>query len=153
MKRNISYIIIIYFLLVLAACSESKTPSDVIDDKKYITELIGNIERGDTIAYNEGFSGLRYTWPTHAFLIYSLKMANKYDYPKAYYDVYFLLSQSNTGEYLTDMDNKTRDLALYYLLKSYEKGYSYAEKELIKVFNQDSIPLASGYFLERFVKE
>lgn len=60
------------------------------------------------------------------FLLYALIMANKYDYPQAYYDVFTCL----TDVYLSDLsllDENTASLAIDYLIKAYEKKHHQAK--------------------------
>ena len=71
-------------------------------------------EKGDIDAYDElSLAEL----PEGELLIYSLYMANKYNYPLAYYNVYYSLIRFCSEK---DIDNNTLNLALYYLKKGAE---------------------------------
>ena len=71
-------------------------------------------EKGDIDAYDElSLAEL----PEGEFFLYALYMANKYNYPLAYYDVYYSLVEF-CGE--KNVDENTLNLALYYLKKGAE---------------------------------
>ncbi|WP_304200111.1 hypothetical protein [Flavobacterium alvei] len=80
------------------------------------------IEKGDTIAYKE--LELE-NYESDSFLYVSLIMANKYNYPSAYYNVFHsLVKQSNKKELeaLDDLDEITKKMAIDYLMMGAEKG-------------------------------
>lgn len=89
------------------------------------------IEKGDTTAYYE--LSINYLdYPSERFLPYALIMANKYNYPQAYFDVYDRLW------YLYDspdsLDNTSKEMALEYLRKAASKGHIQA-REILKDSN------------------
>lgn len=69
---------------------------------------------GDTMAYNE-LKGIFYIGEQKVtgLLYYSLIMSNKYNYKRASYDVYDILTYDNKV-----LDDKTKKMAIYYLQKS-----------------------------------
>lgn len=76
-------------------------------------------------------------------------MAHKYNIPKAYYDIYWTLATPPSGESINDLDPETRYLALYYLLKSYEQGYTDAKYNIQEIFGKDSsIPKSSSFLIK-----
>lgn len=81
----------------------------------------------------------------------AIQMANRNDCAIAYYNVFDILSRSILDEKrcLNQLDTKTRCLAIYYLLKAYEKGDSIStKKEVQKIFKDKAIPKASYYLYE-----
>ncbi|MDH5718860.1 MAG: hypothetical protein OEZ22_14635 [Spirochaetia bacterium] len=102
-----------------------------INQNYYVTakhkDLI--IEKGDIDAYKkldiayleEPFQG--------EFLYYAMIMANKYDHPQAYYDVYLLLVDIYRKN-INDIDENTANLAIEYLLKAYNKNHHQARGEV-----------------------
>ncbi len=89
------------------------------------------LSKGDTNAYLE----LRTAYLDYSpeeFLFWALIMANKYEYPPAYLDVYYTLLDAyccdvSTGN-LDKMDRKTREIALNYLKAAAEKGNEQAKQ-------------------------
>jgi hypothetical protein len=85
---------------------------------------------------------------TEKFFYTSLIMANKYHFVEAYYDMYSTLAHPYTGEELEDLDIDTKCLALYYLLKAYEKSDKQAIQTVEIIFKDKKIPSSSFYLLE-----
>ncbi len=89
------------------------------------------LSKGDTNAYLE----LRTAYLDYSpeeFLFWALIMANKYDYPPAYLDVYYTLLDAyccdvSTGN-LDKMDRKTRAMALNYLKAAADKNHKQAKQ-------------------------
>lgn len=88
---------------------------------------------GNISAYNE----LSVSYLDHCFqeefLFYAMIMANKYDYPQAYYDVFdcFLLFYLSD---ITKIDEQSAKLAIEYLIKANERGHHQA-KEIVEKFS------------------
>ncbi|NLK56548.1 MAG: hypothetical protein GX292_03235 [Bacteroidales bacterium] len=87
------------------------------------------INKGDTLAY--GALYIRYSCYKYSckdFLPYALIMANKYNYPPAYFHVFICLWQLYSGWdeegniSLDKLDKTTRNMAIEYLKKGVEKG-------------------------------
>jgi len=80
------------------------------------------LSKGDTIAYKElsiAYINVRYY--EEEFLLYSIIMADKYNFPKAYYYVYkCLTSIFEFHQYTGKIDEKTKKLALKYLKEGVE---------------------------------
>lgn len=72
-------------------------------------------------------------------------MANKYDYNKAYLDLYLALSEPFTGKGFEDLDPRIKNLAMFYLLKSAELGNNSAKFLLEEKFKSGQIPKSSKY--------
>jgi len=105
---------------------------------------------GNTSAYDElSISYLDYSIQEE-FLYYAMIMANRYDYPQAYFDVYFYLTQTFSTD-ISNIDDKSAKLAIEYLLKAYEKGHHQAKDivEEYSVTNKED----SKQQIERIFKE
>jgi len=118
-----------------------------------LNKLIELVKKGDTIAYENLFMVfLTTTTKEHSseLLIYSLLMANKYNYPFAYYGVYDCLWQiypetTSSLMLLDSLDETTRNIALEYLQKGAELGENNCQYNLGryylegKYFEKDTI--------------
>lgn len=106
------------------------------------------LEKGDIEAYQD--LGIKLLDEDKAYLLsYSLVMANKYDYSKAYYDVFEILMTSNgcSVDYdLSCLDDLTKNMMLKYLRKAIEKGDKTASKILLDYYDKDkSYPIEELY--------
>ncbi len=82
------------------------------------------IQKGDSSAYYE-LSTQYLDYGYQDFLFYALIMANKYNYPDAYMDVFDCL----TTEYIDSiemMDEETAKMAVDYLFKAYDNNQNQA---------------------------
>lgn len=105
---------------------------------------------GSTSAYDElSVSYLDHNFQEE-FLFYAMIMANKYDYPQAYFDVYFYLTQTFSRD-IKSIDERSAKLAIEYLLKSYEKGHHQA-KDIVEEYSVTSSE-NSKQQIERIFKE
>jgi len=150
MKR-VTLILFASFLLGCNMENEKSDNSSMNQPSKSITELKeAVIIKGDTNAYYElSVAYLDYTFQEE-FLIYAVIMANKYDYPQAYFDVFTCL----TDVYLSDIskiDDETANLAIEYLLKAYNKNHHQA-KDMVEEYsimnNQNNIQQIERIFKE-----
>ena len=88
---------------------------------------------GDESAYDDlSIVYLDYTFQEE-FLLYALVMANKYDYPQAYFDVFSCLTDIYSSD-ITKIDDRTATLAIEYLLQANEKGHHQAN-EMVQEYN------------------
>lgn len=90
------------------------------------------LNSGDIDAYESVSAAYLDYASNEEFLIYALTMANKYEYPQAYFDVYICL----TDVYLTDitkMDKRTSDMSIEYLILASKKGHQQA-KEIVEKY-------------------
>lgn len=128
-----------------------EVPSSSIKDEKTLRSLIDKaLNENDEFAYSEVRSHFFSEERLQGFCYYAIKMANKYDYPDAYYDVFRTLTLTENVA-IDSLDNKTKCLALYYLLKSRELGSEIGKYDIQSIF-PDSIP-NSTYYLEEMSKE
>lgn len=128
-----------------------EVPSSSIKDEKTLRSLIDKaLNENDEFAYSEVRSHFFSEERLQDFCYYAIKMANKYNYPDAYYDVFVALTLTENKP-IDSLDNKTRCLALYYLLKAKELGSERGKYDIKNIFS-DSIP-NSTYYLEEMSKE
>lgn len=140
----------VIFCLCLLFCNcDSRSP--LIKDEKTLRSLIDKaLNENDEFAYSEVRGHFFSEERLQDFCYYAIKMANKYDYPDAYYDVFVTLTLTENKP-IDSLENKTRCLALYYLLKAKELGSERGKYKVQNIF-PDSIP-NSTYYLEEMSKE
>ncbi len=154
-KLNICFFIVIIFI----GCNSKNSKEDKIPvqdfsatyDKKLVSKLLGEaINEGNTNSYRKVaslyFRDSRYT----DFYFYSMLMASKYNYSRAYFDSYMIMNKKGIeidGIKLYSDDYNTRKMANYFLLKSYELGLKEAKGNLTKIFGE-KFPKSNEYFCE-----
>lgn len=124
----------VFIVLMFASCNcrkEKGIPMNYSERSDSELEKLV-IEKGDTSAYHELFV-IYLDYPSERFLPYALIMANKYNYPQAYFDVYDRLW------YLYDspdsLDNTSKKMAIEYLRRAALKGHAQA-REILKDSNR-----------------
>jgi len=163
--KNRQYELVLFIFFFLASCQHKKiekknieiakpeNPSIPIDDKKLINEIIKKaMVNGDTIAYKELRSYFEIETVGDEFLYNSIRMAYRYNFKDAYYDVYWALAHPRTGETIDELDRNTKDLSLYFLLKSYELGYSKAKYQLDEIYGKGKAIPKSNRYLSQMLK-
>jgi len=126
MKSNI--IIIVVILTLIFACNKkeeakanvtSENSGTVFRKKFFNQKLMDSLHNrtlfnGDTLAYNE-LKGIYYIGgqKVTGLLYYSLIMSNKYNYKRASFDIYDILTNDKKV-----LDDKTKKMANDYLEKS-----------------------------------
>lgn len=168
MKRIIKYIILLCFCFLLGIISTiGFTILKKNNDNRNFNKNINNFHRTNSEMYEEFklpsnapkcndkeniyngskeyYNELRkyyFKIGFYKFFSWALFMANKYNYPQAYFDVYYSLYDLNTlGKYKKDnnmsldkLDKKTQKLAIEYLTKATEKGHNQAKEILGKYY-------------------
>jgi hypothetical protein len=123
--------------------------STPINNKSVIDSLIDRaINKGDTMAYNEVHGYFLIENLDDKFFYNSIIMAHKYKYSEAYFDVFWTLTHPKTGETFTELDKETQNLALYYLIKSYEKGFDGAKSSIEEILGKNIKIPSSEFFLK-----
>ncbi len=123
MKSNI--IIVVLILVLFFSCKKKEeakvnytdeNSGTVFSEKLSNQKLMDSLEKlvlysGDTLAYNQ-LKGIHYIGEQKlaGLLYYSLIMSNKYNYKKASYDVYDILTYDEKA-----VDEKTKKMAKEYL--------------------------------------
>ncbi|RKO70749.1 hypothetical protein D7322_15885 [Sphingobacterium puteale] len=110
---------------------------------------------GDFDAYEKISENYLDTYRFYDLYYYSLIMANKYQCPKAYEHLYYILHESITinGVKMKSNDEITNNMAKFYLMKSVELGNKDAESFSREIFGDSIPPLESGYFLRKIEDE
>lgn len=108
------------------------------NDKEKLNELLRKaIDDNNTDAYYKAFKIHVIANRYHEFLYYSITMAEKNNFSQAYFDTYYLL---------TVRISKPSKLAMYYLLKAYEKRNEDAIDEIKELFpDPKSIPTSNSF--------
>lgn len=124
---------IIYFILsfILLSCSQNNIKQEYcLSDNSHSCNYVDNAERiliyGDTALYDSIFDRFSDDLAMDMMLPFSIIMANKFDYNKAFFDVYYVLMNLNLNFsiYDVEIDSITQLLATEYYLKAIEKGYN-----------------------------
>lgn len=162
-RSEIGVIRLLVLVFLLNCCGNQKTEETTknrqlnIDEPTRSTELINKVElremsqkilfQGDTTSYKKIASFYFSNERNYEFLYYALVMANKYDYNKAYFDVYIILSKPQTWNIISfdKLDKRTQKMALFYLLKSHEKGYAEAKYSITNIFGDTTPPKSSAF--------
>lgn len=150
MKTIINFSIVIIALLCCSCTHSDKASRPMNDSSKTITQLKQEIlETGDTSAYESlSVELLDFKYGDEELLPYAMIMANQYDYPQAYFDVYFSMT-APYKDHINPIDSLTAQLAIKYLLIASEKGHGQAS-EIVEshsiVENQDAIKQLNTIF-------
>jgi hypothetical protein len=129
-------------------------PSTPINNKRLVQQLLNSaLMYGNEKAYNEVASYYFIEDMEQDFLYYALTMANKYNSSEAYYHVYSIIAKSTPEEAndaLQHMDDKSRNFALYYLLRSCELGFEKSKYEIVEIFGKDQAVPNSSFYRKKF---
>ncbi|WP_308601535.1 hypothetical protein [uncultured Dysgonomonas sp.] len=145
------YFIIITLSFLLVSCNEKEkiSASDFpkMSDKDHIDLIEKAINLNDTNAYLKLTQYHGIYGNMDEILFVALEMANKNRYSQAYYDVYWILTHFEGYNWIEKLEDKTKCLALYYLLKSYESNLENSKYDIEKIF-PDTIPKSTCYLIE-----
>nr|WP_294907249.1 hypothetical protein [uncultured Lacibacter sp.] len=124
-----------------------KLPATAVLNKDSVFKLIDHaLMFGDSKAYNRASAYYFIRDNAEEFLYVAFVMANKYDNSEACYHVYQILNSTRNQEQLEKLDERTKKVALFYLLRSYEMGYDQSKYELEQIFKKgEMIPKSSSY--------
>jgi len=163
MKTNVSLLICLVSILLLSC--KNKRKEQFIAEIPYHTKLMSNKEEtvklwkkaiyeGDFKAYAIISNAYLMHTQIYELYYYSLIMANKYKCPQAYYHLFIIMDDQVTidGLSLYSNDETTKNMALYYLLKSKELGYTQAQFEIDEVFGKNKPIPTSSYYLKEVLK-
>ena len=157
-----TYILINLLLFSLYSCKNDVKKETVPENKSIIInesywndsiskQIYRASSSGDTLAYKELYYDCWRKGRTDEILLISMIMANKYKYNYAYFNVYISLSRQHKND-TEGVNNTNNYLALYYLLKAKEKGYSEAIYGAEEIFKNKKIP-SSKYYLLKLAEE
>ena len=158
--NKISFGIMIFFLIL--SCNNVSNKNDRIEKSSYIKSEIEHnkllalaINKGDFKAYNKVSNDFLLEERGTEIYYYSLIMANKYKCPEAYYHLFAILNDNvlinNTKQYSSD--ETTKNMALYYLLKSYELGYDESKYKITEIFGKKTVVPNSTFYLKELIKK
>jgi hypothetical protein len=107
------------------------------------------LEKGDRSAYNKASSYCFLNMLYNEVFPYALIMANKNNDPAAYFDVYDVLQGTSGNHTLKGVDERTKSIASYYLLRSYELGNVSAKAEVEEIFikNKRPVPKSDDFLI------
>lgn len=123
---------------------------NVLNNKSLLDSLLFEaIENKNFQAYDVVYSSYLWKYRDRELLYYSFIMANKHNYPKAYFNIFNTLTfPQNDSVGIKRLDKNTQNLALYYLLKSYELGYKDSKYTIERVYGIKSpIPKSTEYLI------
>lgn len=161
-RKNMNKLLIILF--VICSCNSNQMTNDKnitegisVIEKDKLNEMISvALKNNDTLLYNKVSSYFLLNNMGEEFLLTALMMANKYNNAEACFHVFDIIAYSTPKEpkqALEVMDLKTKNLALYYLLKSNEMGFKSAKYQVAEIFGKGKVPPKSLYYLQEFSKE
>ncbi len=141
------YYIIIFFIIIsggfiyyrLQSVHYNANEVVSLNDTRPIDELKKLVlSKGDTLAYKElRIAYFNVEYYEQEYLIYSIIMADKYKFPRAYYYVYLsLTSIFERYHYAGKIDEKTRVLAIKYLKEGVELNDKQSTNELSKLYEE-----------------
>jgi hypothetical protein len=152
MKMNKNIILILSFLV--SSCKQDavsinhRDMSDVELKRKLLTE--GSIDAYEDLRIKLLDEDETYILP------YSIIMANKYNYSRAFYDVFevLIISRGCEDYNLDCLDENTKELALKYLKLAVEKEDETASKVLIYYYDKGkSYPIKELYENEELINK
>ncbi len=127
----------------------------LVNNRKERTRLWkAGIDSGDCDAYNKIALAYLMSYREADVYYYSLIMANKYNCPEAYLNMYRILTHdASTGDMiLRSNDKNTKNLAHYYLFKAKELGSSDAQFSIDVEFGKGKPLSNSSFFLKQLMK-
>jgi len=121
-----------------------------LNDKIYIDSLLERSWKGDTVAYQLVIGFHLGSRMEQELLNLSVFMAHEYHYNYAFFCVYHILvRQKKTFE---ELNPQTKNLALYYLIRSYELGFKESLVRFKGHYGKE-VPLPkSKYYLDKMAK-
>jgi len=130
----------IYILILIVVCSISCQQKEKhievysMNNTRPIKELKELVLlKGDTAAYDELAIAYLKDKYNEEYLLYSFVMANKYNYPRAYYQVYECLTAVFELRKIK-IDEKTKALAIKYLKEGVDLNERQSIKELGELY-------------------
>lgn len=153
-------VVIIFLLLFFGGCGnkENEKKSIVINstisadnalkDKGLIDSLLDvSILKGDTIAYSRLFFYYSLAHRESELLPYTIIMANKYNYADAHYYIYLTMVQLRYGTPYEDLDENTKKMTLFHLLKANELGCSTTQSTVNNIYHDKKPPKSDSIWL------
>ncbi len=120
MKHILMYFMGSILIAFLFSCKQKPVEVITMNNTRPIEELKQLVlMKGDTVAYNELITAFMNEKHEEENLIYSIIMAHRYNYPRAYFETYRYLIQI-LESYGKTTNEKTKEMAIKYLKKAVE---------------------------------
>jgi TPR repeat protein len=156
-QKNIKYTLLCVSIILFIAVFLGKKKIIEVVFRYYphsIEELKSlALEEGDTMAYDELISAHINEGCEYENLIYSILMAHKHNYPPAYWEVYHSLITAPEA-YGHTVDDKTKEIALEYLMKAAELNDSSAFSTLCFLYKKGELvpkdSVKSEYYYQKY---
>jgi TPR repeat protein len=138
MVMKLNRIVLLILVLIFSTSCKSKNERQIevitMNQTRPINELKKLVlTKGDTLAYDELEIAFLHEKYREEYLIYSIIMADKYNYPRAYFQVYHCLTsafENHNGV----IDEATKKMALNYLQKGVDLGECQSTKKLGELY-------------------
>lgn len=144
------FLVAIFFISCQGHDFNNKTSNIYLKHQDSIFNLIDNaLNNGDFKAYNSAAHYYFIKDKSEDFLFVAITMANKYNNSEACYHVYKILNGTRNQEKIEKLDEKTKAMALFYLLKSYEMGYAQSKYEVCQIFDTLKYLPKSSFYLNK----
>jgi hypothetical protein len=132
-------------------------PTTPIGDKKLMRKLIDSaLLMGNVRAYNTVSAYYFVENKEQDFFYCAFTMANKHKSAEAHYHVFMIFAMSSSygiQKNIMILDDKTKNLAMYYLLKSHEMGYDEAKYQIEEIFGKNKTVPKSSEYLQKLCTE
>ena len=166
MKKVIALLSVTLFILISFSCNhkQKQKPAETevssffkpLNNEKERTRLLKlAIDSGNFNAYNKlATPYLIADRNITELYYYSLIMANKYHCPEAYYNLSTILEHpvSTRDMELLSNDKDTKNMALYYLFKANELGFTNAKFDIEQMYGKGKPVPNSSFFLKQLMK-
>lgn len=154
------FVLLFSFQQSLLSCRNKKNSNSIeigyherlLNDTKESSRLLAKaINEGDLDSYNKISNAYLLAERTDDLYYYALLMANKHKCAEAYYHLFLIMNEeiSINGVELHSKDERTKNMSLYYLLKSKELGYEGAQNAINEVFGNDTAELSSFFYFKK----
>lgn len=141
MLKTRKEILLLFTCFLFFACNKCNEISTGNSPSRPIDEIKQDVIEGDENAYFE-LRSIYLDYPPEDFLYWSLLMANKNDFPIAYFDVFQTMILSYVGgRYYRfyEMDIRTQNFTLEYLKIASDKGVKQANEILILIQDKSKL--------------
>ncbi len=153
MKKFFSLIYAVCCFGVFVSCHNNPNDGDSTFTVDYHHDrLMHKSLDGDSVAFRELSSWLKLRNTYHRYFYETSIIANKYNFPEAYFLIFWSYvhpdpeEQLDWKDQLSSLDTKTRMLCLYNLLKANELGDEEAKYIIPNVFvGSSSVPSSNVY--------
>lgn len=121
---------------------------NLLNDSLRLKKLEKALNEGDTMSYNSVMEDYGIGGFSNEFLLYDIIMAEKYQIPSAYFDIFILLYSSMNGELISE-SILYKKMADYNLLKAWQKGDKNARSQIRETFGENFDSLRLTQYLDK----